>query len=398
MVTYCRINISILVAILLFGCATADLPPIDEQKSFKPLADEERIWKRAREEQARLDRSGHLYKNPELSDYANRVAAKLVPGQVRSQGVAIEIRILKNPLLNAFAYPNGVIYVHTGILVKMENEAQLAALLGHEMSHTIHRHAFESYRNAKNTSAVLVAAQIAAAPFGTYGLLAYTVGALGATAAVSGYSQGRESEADGTGLELMMAAGYDPREALRLFQHLKTELEEQNVEEPFFFGTHPRLQERIENIRRLLDTKYPDARGFAGTAAFNRHISELLLDNAEADIAVGRFTSARKCIEKYIGLHPSRPEGHYRLGELYRQRGEAGDADRALSAYAAAVRCDPGHPAAYKGIGLICYKQHRRKQAREAFATYLQLHPGAGDAAYIKRYLEELDTKTEGSR
>jgi predicted Zn-dependent protease len=380
-----------LFAILFLGCVTADLPPIDEQKNFEPLPDEKRIWTRALEEQAILDRSGHLVNAPELNAYVNRVAAKLVPEKIRCQGITVEVRILNNPLLNAFAYPNGVIYVHSGILVKMDNEAQLAALLGHEMAHTIHRHAVESYRNVQNTRAVLTAAQIAAAPFGAYGILAYSVGALGATAAVSGYSQGRESEADATGLELMVAAGYDPREALRLFEHLKKDLEEQQIEEPFFFGTHPRLQERIDSTRRLLKTMDPGLRGATGTDAFNKHISALLLVNAEADIAVGRFTSGRKCIEKYIALHPDRAEGHFSLGELYRQRGELNDADRALKAYSAAVRCDPGHPAAYKGIGLIHYKQGRRKKARQAFTTYLKLDPNAADAAYIKRYLRELD-------
>lgn len=393
MITNSRTIFATLIAILLAGCVAADLPPIDERHNFKALPDEQRLWNRSREEQAKLDRSGYLYEDPELAAYVNDVARKLVPEQVRSQGIVIEIRILKNPLLNAFAYPNGVIYVHTGILVKMENEAQLAALLGHEMSHTIHRHAVESYRNLQNTSAVMAAAQIAMAPFGAYGSLAGMVGVLGATAAVSGYSRSRESEADVTGLELMVAAGYDPREAPRLFKHLKKDLEEQKIAEPFFFGSHPRLQERIENTNFLLETMYSGVRGFAGVDTFNQNISALLLVNTESDIAVGRFISGRKSIDKYIALHPNRAEGHFYLGELYRQRGEGSDADLALASYTAAVRCDPAYPAAYKGIGLVCYKQHRREQARNAFQTYLRLNPAAGDAPYIRRYLRELDRK-----
>ena len=393
MMTNSRAIFATLIAILLAGCVTADLPPIDEQPDFKALPDEQRLWNRSREEQAKLDRSGYLYDDPELAAYVNDVARKLVPEQVRSQGITIEIRILKNPLLNAFAYPNGVIYVHTGILVKMENEAQLAALLGHEMSHTIHRHAVESYRNVQNTRAVLAAAQIAVAPFGAYGSLAGMVGVLGATAAVSGYSRSRESEADATGLELMVAAGYDPREAPRLFKHLKKDLEEQKIAEPFFFGSHPRLQERIDNTNFLLETTYSGVRGFTGVNTFNANISALLLVNTESDIAVGRFISGRKSIDKYIALHPNRAEGHFYLGELYRQRGEGTDADLALASYTAAVRCDPAHPAAYKGIGLVCYKQNRREQARNAFQTYLRLNPTADDAPYIRRYLRELDRK-----
>jgi len=355
----------ILITLLVAGCATADLPPIDAQKDFEPLIDEQLLWNRAREEQARLDSSGHLYHDSELTAYVNAMARQLVPEQVRSQEVTIEIRILKNPLLNAFAYPNGVIYVHTGILAKMENEAQLAALLGHEMSHTIHRHAVENYRNVKNTTAVLATAQIAVLPFGVYGSLASILGALGATAAVTGYSRNHETEADVTGLRLMVAAGYDPREAPKLFEHLKRDLEEQKIEEPFFFGTHPRLQERVDNYNRLLETTYPAVKGVTGAAPFNAKISELLLVNAGADIAMGRFTSGRKCLNKYISLNPACPKGHFQLGEFYRQRGEENDADRALEAYADAVRCDPAHAGAYKGIGLVHYKQNRREKARK---------------------------------
>ena len=389
----CRAILAALVAAVLAGCAAADLPPIGRQKNFDPLPDEQRLWRRAQEEQARLDRSGYLYEDPATVAYVNAVADKLLPERVRSQGVSVEIKILKNPLLNAFAYPNGVIYVHTGILAEMDNEAQLAALLGHEMSHTIHRHAAESLRNVQNTSAVLAAAQIALAPFGAYGSLASLMGALGATAAVSGYSQGHESEADATCLQLMVAAGYDPQEAPRLFMHLKAELEERQQPEPFFFGTHPRLQERIDSTDRLLETVYPGVQGFTGTEVFNENIASLLLVNAEANIAMGRFGSGRKSIEKYIGLHPGRAEGHFALGELYRQRAEEADADRALAAYAQALRCDPTHPAAHKGVGLVCYKQHRTEQARQAFVTYLRLRPDADDAAYIHGYLRELDRK-----
>jgi predicted Zn-dependent protease len=383
----------ILITLLVAGCATADLPPIDAQKDFEPLIDEQLLWNRAREEQARLDSSGHLYHDSELTAYVNAMARKLVPEQVRSREVTIEIRILKNPLLNAFAYPNGVIYVHTGILAKMENEAQLAALLGHEMSHTIHRHAVENYRNVKNTTAVLATAQIAVLPFGVYGSLASILGTLGATAAVTGYSRSHETEADVTGLRLMVAAGYDPREAPKLFEHLKRDLEEQKIEEPFFFGTHPRLQERVDNYNRLLETTYPGVKGVTGAAPFNAKISELLLANAGADIAMGRFTSGRKCLDKYISLNPACPKGHFHLGEFYRQRGEENDADRALEAYATAVRYDPAHAGAYKGIGLVYYKKNRREKARKAFETYLMLNPDAEDAAYIRHYLRQLDRK-----
>ena len=382
-----------LCALFIIGCASADLPPIDKQSSFEPLPDEKLLWNRSLEEQSRLDNSGAIYDDPELHAYVSNVANKLVPEDVRSQGVVIKVRILKNPLLNAFAYPNGIMYLHTGILAKMENEAQLAALLGHEMSHTIHRHAAEGYRNLKNTTAVLATANIAMIPFGTYGSMASLLGSIGGMAAVTGYSRERESEADATGLRLMVDAGYDPREAPRLFEHIKKELEEQEIKEPFFFGTHPRLEERIESYNHLLATRYQNKTGYTGREDFEKYIAGLLLVNAEADYTMGRFLSARRCIDKYISLKPSCPEGHFYLGEFYRLRRDEKDTGQAAAAYREAIRCDPTHPGAHRGIGLIYYKQDRNEEARKAFETYLELAPDDEDSNYIRHYLRKLEAK-----
>ena len=76
-----KIRFVILIALFTAGCATADLPPIDEQKDFEPLIDEQLLWNRALDEQARLDSSGYLYEDAELTAYVNATARKLVPEQ-----------------------------------------------------------------------------------------------------------------------------------------------------------------------------------------------------------------------------------------------------------------------------------------------------------------------------
>jgi len=379
--------------LLLSSCATTNVAPVGQQESFKLQEDERRIWNRSSEEEARLNRSNLIYDDPALTAYVNEVAQKLIPHNVEEKGLSIEVKIIKNPLLNAFAYPNGVIYVHTGILAKMDNEAQLSTLLGHEMTHVTHRHAVQQFRTVKNTTAVLATIQMASVPFGVYGNLANVLGTIGAMASVTGYSREMETEADSVGMGLMADAGYDPQEAPQLFVYLKSDLEKNDVKEPFFFGSHPRLQERINNFNQYLETSYSGKTGEKGEKKFNQLIATLLLDNAMMDLDMGRYSSAQEGVEKFLRLMPSNARGHFCLGEVYRQRGEKEDSRKAEEEYRRALSCDPNFPPARKGLGILYYKQGKSAKSVEEFEKYLQLLPDALDREYIKQYIQHLKTE-----
>ncbi len=381
---------------LIFGilaCATTDLPPVEEMQSFELQEDEKRLWNRSAEEQYRLDNCNCLYDDPVLTEYVNEVAQKLFPEDVREKGLTIEVKVIKNPLLNAFAYPNGVVYVHTGILSKMDNEAQLAALLGHEISHVTHRHTVENFRNLKNTTAVLATVQVASIPFGAYGNLASILGTVGATAAVTGYSREIEREADAAGLQLMVAAGYDPHESPKLFTHLKKDIDEQEIKEPFFFGSHPRLKERIKNYTVFIRENYPNSKGTVNEERFMSAITPMLLDNAISDLSMGRYASAKWGIERYIKRQPDNARGHFCMAEVYRQMGKEEDKDNAIEAYSRAIQCDPAYPEPHKGLGMIYFKQKRYEKSRSAFEQYLLLDPDAKDKGYIEQYIRRMNTE-----
>src|SRR5690606_34517528 len=152
--------------------------------------DERRIWNRSKEEAKRLDQSGQLYTSREIVEYVNDVARRLIPSELsQNSEFNLNVRIVKNPLLNAFALSHGAIYVHTGILAKMEDEAQLATILTHELTHIMHRHPVRHFRAAQNLSAAVAILQVAALPAGNFGALAALLGSLSATAAISGYSK-----------------------------------------------------------------------------------------------------------------------------------------------------------------------------------------------------------------
>lgn len=314
------------VFLLLFTwhCGSPPVKPLNQVQFINLQKDEKRLWKRAAEEQSRLDESGYLYEDSALTAYLNEVAQKLLPENLQGKGIDFRVKVLRNPLLNAFAYPNGIIYIHTGFLAKMENEAQLAALLGHEMTHVIFRHAIKNIRNIKSKTALYSSLQILGLPFGMYGSLVSLLGGLGTMAAVSGYSQDLEAAADEFGLKLMTDAGYDPFEALKLFRMLKQEIDELEIKEPFFFGSHPRITERIASYNRLLSLKYTNRKGKGKkfTERFRKNTSKVILENAQLDLAMGRFRSTQRAIERYLQLYPEDARAHYYLAESFRQRGE----------------------------------------------------------------------------
>jgi len=377
------------------GCAGSGLHPFgsSEQMAMTLHEDEQRIWDQSQEEQVRLDQSDHVYDNEEITAYVNQVAAKLVPSNLKDMGFHVQVQVLSNPMLNAFAFPHGVIYLHTGILARMENEAQLATLLGHEFTHASHRHAIQSMRSIKSTSNTLGTLGVVFVPFGLLGSVAMVLGNVGGVAAVNGYSRSFEAEADRVGLDLVVAAGYDPHESPKLFEHLKHDLEEQDLDEPFFFGTHPRLNDRIDEYQEILEERYATQSGVTNQETFLTVMQPLFLDNAKLDVASGRFASAEAGIHRYLSRHPHDAQGQYWLGEVYRQRGEEGDEEKAFQTFSHAVELSPSFADPHRSLGIMHFKREQWNDAENEFAQYLSLSPTASDREFIQSYVEQLQQK-----
>jgi len=379
--------------VLLLGlcaCATSPLKPVG-QGAFQPEEDEKRLWKEAQELQMRFDKSGLVYENVVVTDYVNRVALKIIPTNVAKE-IGFQIKVLKHPVPNAFALPHGALYIHTGMLARMENEAQLAAIIGHETSHIIYRHTLQTFRNVKQVAAFASTLAVIGAPAGVYGLGVVLLGTVGTLAAVSGYSQSLESEADTEGLRLMANAGYDPREALRVIENISRYVEQEEIKEPFFFSTHPRLEERKASYQRLLNSEYRERAGLQGKEQFQEKMAPAIFENALLEMARGRFTLAQESIERCIALEAGDCKAHFSLAELFRQRGLEGDQEKAEKEYQIAIDLEPRFAEPHRGIGLLYYKTGRRELAREHFKKYLELNPAAKDRAYIEQYLREIET------
>jgi beta-barrel assembly-enhancing protease len=412
-----RYTALVLVLFCVVACATANIPPIGTSpQPFQLAADEREIWERSEAEQQKLNRRGRLYQDPLLEEYINEIARRMTPPALDEQGVPLRVRILRDPSLNAFAYPNGAIYVHTGLLARVENEAQLASVLGHEITHVINRDAVRHYRSTRNkviaANVAAVAASIGisavagdqwrqgnavtAAVIGQTANVMLGLGLqLGLLAAVNGYGRSMEDQADVGAMRLMTQAGYDINEAPKVHQMLLQRYGDPSRLENFFFGNHSRNQERIEHYERLLSAEYAQVAHtsslITNTEEFQRRTRPLVRDNAILDVEAGRYGTARAALERVLAVVPSDAKAHFYLGELYRkQRRAPTDVEQAVLAFQKAAEYDPSYPDPQRSLGLLYYTTGRKDEARQAFERYLELKPHADDRQQVREYLMEL--------
>jgi predicted Zn-dependent protease len=416
----------VVAALLASACASRVVTPIGAGgQPFRPEADERALWAKAEKEEEALLKKARPYDDPLLEEYLGTVADRLTPDSVRAAGgPGIRVGVIRDPSLNAFAMPNGRIYVHTGLLSRLDNEAQLATILGHEMTHVTHRHALSFQRDAQNKqilyTVLAVAASIGvAAAAGSRAGSGDAVGAavigqtatailglglsLAAVASINGYGRDLERDADQGGMESLVRAGYDPKEAPEVFALLRSESKERGALETFFFGSHPRLTERIETTRQLLRTRYADAAlsptVVTDTEDFRLRMRPVVRENAYEDIRAGRFALAQGQLDRVLAITPRDPVAHTYYGDLHRLKAQrtrdAAEKTRsqtaALASYEKAVELDPTLPEPHRQLGFLYYQQKDTARAREAFRRYLELKPDGDDARRIKEYLVELD-------
>jgi predicted Zn-dependent protease len=371
-----RYTLLLISTILAVGCATTELAPVTTGVVEKE-EDEKSLWTQSEKIADQIRSSGMVYDDEDLSAYLNSVARGLFPQEILDR-IPFRITVVQDPRFNAFALPNGDMFLHSGILARMENEAQLATLLAHEMTHSTHRHSVRSLRDLKNKSAFFSVTILGG---GDYGAL---LGNLGFMASVSGYSRDLERQADEEGLKLMVAAGYDPRESAKLFEYLKEEVVQEGVKEPFFFGTHPRLQERIDNYVEFIKAEYSGVRGKTNANLFLDKVKRLIYDNSGLDLRAGRFAT------------PEDPAGYCLEGQIWQQKDPEDGRQAAIDAYQRALEIDPDWAEAHRGIGLIAFKAREDEKAAYHLIRYIELSPDATDRAYMEQYLDQIKKRGGG--
>lgn len=378
-------------ALLLGGCASTDLAP-----HRGPLAtledDERRLWARAREEQVRLDASDFHVRLPEVEAYLDQIVARLHPDPVPAGG-AFRTRVLVDPSLNAFTMPDGAIYVHTGLMARAENEAQLATVLAHEIVHTLHRHSLKGNRQVRNQSAVLATLGAGTLGAGLAGSVVQLLGAVGTMAAVTGYSRDLEREADTEGFRMLTAAGYDPRESTKMFHAMIAEADRAKRKAPYFFATHPRLEERIASFEQLV-AGLPAERlgGRTGRSELEAVLPPVLALNAEASLRLGDFEATQVLARRFLALKPGEPHLTYVLAEAHRKQGGAEPTATALRLLRELTSSHPDFPDGHRSLGLLLLRQGEKAEAARCFHRYLELSPNASDRGYVLEFIRQCES------
>ncbi|MDO8704217.1 MAG: M48 family metalloprotease [Sulfuricaulis sp.] len=194
-----------------------------------------------------------VYENPELQAYINRVGQQLA-AQSHRPGLGYHFTVLDSPAVNAFALPGGYIYITRGILAYLNSEAELAAVLGHEIGHVTARHGVRQYTAATATGFVGAIIGVATGIGATQDLFNKVFG----NAILSGYGRDHELESDRLGAEYLARTGYDPQAVIKVIGVLKNQeayekklAAAENRQPRIYhgvFASHPSADKRLQEV------------------------------------------------------------------------------------------------------------------------------------------------------
>ena len=359
-----------------------------------------------------------FYPNPMLQDYVNRVGQALVPS-TSSQFYAF--RIVNDPGPDAWALSTGSVYITTGLMSMLDNEAQLTYVLSHEIGHVEHRHAYERVRgevleqllevekekSIRKKGMILgaVAAGLGGALGGVKGggggaLVGASLG-FGGVALVTNlverlrvpkfteYSNVQEADADEFAAHTALERGFDVREAPKVFLTLENSIHrDDRVGMGFHYGQISNLVERRQHVQALLAGVLKadlDQRSKAGLRVsspdFNLLLSAVKRDNGVLAFGYDLFDEARQNLEEAVGVRSTDPRSHYWLGRVYKETARTPAEERkAMDHFMQAIRLDTGRfafeqPHMERALALL--KQNDQtvlEDAQQEIKTYIELY------------------------
>ena len=411
-----------LVLGLAVACTTtSDVRSMNEtlHTDYVPLEEEQWAVEQADLYHREFVEQGLLYSGEQLVAYLGRIESRLLFQQPELQDV-IRLFVLKSPAPNAFALPNGNIYVHSGLFTTLETEDQLAAVASHEIAHVTQRHSVKAVISNKNK---LVGSHIADFATGGFGLVYF-----GTLASIMQFSREQEAEADEVGLAILEDSGYQPRAMLEAFESLSKYPELKHVNRSIY-SSHPSYQSRMKELSQLVEAKYradkkAEKRDDEFVAIKARMMEDSLktrLRNREYNLALtivneaGEYFDNAVKVEFYRGevysgfaRYPeiSAREYHWiqtgkdkpdkNTEEKFRQD-QADNLSAAIRYYESSAQADPPYAKAFRRLGEIAEQQGRNQQALNYFAQYLVQSPNAKDRLYVEHAMERLGEQTGDS-
>lgn len=252
------LSIVVLLIVSSAGCVVQKNPVSGNKRAYAYSWEEEvQIGKEA---DSQIIAQYGLYDDEQMTSYVSRIGQEIVEvshlrredTDAKFRDTPFTFRVLDSPVINAFALPGGFVYVTRGLMAHMENEAQLAVVLGHEVGHVAARHASQRALGQQARQLGLIAGALGGqAIFG--GDAAQNILDIGGVAnqfITLSYSREAERESDDLGMEYAAMAGYDPTEGAGFFRTLERIGEQSGQEIPGFMSSHPDPGERNETLRQ----------------------------------------------------------------------------------------------------------------------------------------------------
>lgn len=382
------------VAVALLALQAGAAHAIDEQEQ------RDRIEYETKKGEYQIEHSELLFKDPELNAYLQEVTDRLFPDMKGK----LHVRALRDPNFNAFAVATGGVYFNTGTLLRLDDESQLASVLGHEGTHVTGDHMYRSVHASKSASVITLLAELTAAGFGVppelVGLVGYS--------SMMGFSRAYEREADRGGFDRMSQAGYDLRGGALAFERLDRELDARFVSQgPYFFASHPAVKERVANLIEFGGGAPPE-----GEKYIDRYQAVTLRARMDALRQIHRGGDGRTLVflledEKLLNSLP--PEGRYYLAEGFRLRSEKArrpgkdkrtreeieaqrdsDAARANDEYRLTLEQAPEFAPTYEAMAMQYFRIGDKGRALDLFKRYVELNPDPKQTGYARQYIEML--------
>lgn len=373
--------------------AYKDIPP-----GVRPALDtrEAGLWLQLDKNEEKSKTAGNRILDEELNTYLTEIVCKM------SGPYCNDVRVYTQriPLFNATMAPNGMMTLYTGFLLRAQNEAHLASVIGHEIGHYIRRHSIQRLDDivAKND-------------FGfVFGIFAAGIGAPGATDLVRlamlssqfSFSRDNEREADLIGINLLHLRGYDTREAANIWNLLLREQdpdadpEDASTSTPFA-STHPSPGERVQSLTAISDKlQGPGKWGVTNEERFDKIVGPWKFRFLQDEVRLRNWKSSLELLNILEEYGHNKAQIAFFQGEIYRNRDNEADEDaedeedriadidRALSAYEKCLSFPDAPVEAYRAAGLIYHKKSIHEKSRAVLTRYLQLRPNAKDRKLIR--------------
>jgi beta-barrel assembly-enhancing protease len=374
--------------------ASPAAPAFSESTSFPAPArtrpalntDEGGLWGASDRAEIDARASGQLEDDTEINAYVRGVACR-VAGPYCGD---IRLYLMNRPMFNAMMAPNGYMEVWSGLLLRAEDEAQLAFVLGHEVAHYSERHSLAMLRTIRGraNAAMLFSIVAGAAGVGWLGDIVY----LGTLASVFSFSRENETDSDLIGFDHAVREGYDPSAGATLWRNLIAETHASDNPDvrrqetrASVFRTHPLSQDRVlaleQRARSIGQTHRERYR-----AAIRPHLNEWL----RADLRRRDFGQTLLILDRLAAHGEDLGVIEYFRGEANRLRRADGDRERAITHYANATLHPDAPAAAWRQLGEYAERDGRLTEAAEFLAAYLEREPDAPDRALVQTRLDAI--------